>query len=115
MFVEYGIRQSIDPLLAIAISYHESKHCSLYSEVKNKRYHNCFGIMAGGQGNGLQMFPSYEKAIEAEFSLLSKYMDKGLVTVQLIGNRYAPVSSHELNRSWVGAVTYKISKLTKKI
>lgn len=111
-YVKFGEEYKVDPLLAVAISFHESAYCKAYANWHNVQYKNCAGIMNGGQENGLVEFESYEAFIETHFKLLAKYIYKyDRNTIEKIGNSYAPVSSHFLNKSWVGSVSKKYHKL----
>jgi len=80
-YVKYGDQYNVDPLLAVAIVYHESKYCKAYADWFNRENHNCAGIMNGGQ------------------------------EISEIGRTYAPVESHFLNASWQGSVTKKYHAL----
>jgi len=111
-YVKYGDQYNVDPLLAIAIAFHESKYCKAYADWYNRQYNNCAGIMNGGQENGLIKFDSYEMFISNHMKLLANYIYKnGRDTISEIGRTYAPVESHFLNASWQGSVTKKYHAL----
>jgi len=111
-YVKYGEQYKVDPLLVVAIAFHESHYCKAYADWHNEQYKNCAGIMNGGQENGLIEFATYEQFIERHVALIASYIYKdGRDTISEIGRKYAPVSSHFLNNSWIGSVTKKYHTL----
>jgi hypothetical protein len=115
LFVKYGSQVNVDPLLAIAISYHESRYCQAYAGWHNEQYHNCSGIMNGGEQNGLVKYQDWDAYIKSYMELLSHYVyDQGRDTISEIGSRYAPTTNY-INRSWNGGVYAKYSQLWKKV
>ena len=106
-FTKYGDEYQVDPLLAVAIAHHESHYCRAYSNAKNQAYHNCSGIMNGGEGNGLLAFDNWEAYIGYYMELLHRYIyDYGFENVAAIGARYANNSPY-----WAGAVSRKYQQL----
>jgi len=111
-YIKYGEQYKVDPLLLTAISFHESSYCKAYAGWHNDKYHNCAGIMNGGQENGLVAFNDYASFIERHAKLISSYIYKdGRDSVSEIGVKYAPVASHFLNQSWIGSVSKKYHQL----
>ena len=111
-YVKYGDKYKVDPLLAVAIAFHESKYCLAYADWHTNKYHNCAGLMNGGQENGLITFDNFDQFIESHVKLLANYIyGDGRDKISTIGMKYAPIDSHFLNSSWVGSVTIKYHQL----
>lgn len=115
LFVKYGQEVNVDPLLAIAICFHESHYCRYYADWHNEQYHNCSGIMDGGEQHGLVKYPDWETYISSYMKLLNNYIYRqGRDTISLIGSHYAP-TTNRVNLNWVGSVSSKYQKLWQKV
>jgi hypothetical protein len=102
---------SVDPLLLLAINYHESHYCQDYPSFINDSRHNCGGIMNGGQANGLKTYATYGEFINNHCQLLNRYLNSGKDSIEEISGTYAPIASSSMNRSWTGAVRTKYLNL----
>ncbi len=103
--------KQVDPLLLMAINYHESHFCRDYPDFINDARHNCGGYMNGGQANGLKQFATFADFINAQCALLSRYITSGKNTIQLISATYAPTTASPVNFSWTGVVSAKYKAL----
>lgn len=134
IFLEAAEKYDIDPLLMIAIGYHESRNCSVYLAQKttwsslnrvrtssqtspHEFHHNCAGIMTS---YGLKKYNSFEDFIFDHFRLIrTGYLDRGLTTIASIGARYAPIGANNdpngLNHSWVGGVSREYKELLSQL
>ena len=115
LYVQFGEEYKVDPLLAVAIAHHESNYCKAYATWHYQKYHNCAGIMDGGEQNGLFVFVNWEAFIKRHVQLLASYIYRdGRDTVSKIGSKYAP-TSNVLNAGWQNAVTNKYHELWAKV
>ena len=111
VLTSYAEQFKVDPLLLMAIMYHESVYCSVYSPSTLEKK-NCAGIMRGGQRMGLTSFREWNDFLMDFTVLINKYIyTYELDTIGKIGARYAPVGAHQMNTSWQGAVTRKYDQL----
>lgn len=91
-------------LIMVSISQHEtgSWTSTLYKESNN------FGGICNSKG--FNKYDSYESGLNAFVNLLkNNYFDKGLTTIEQIGNKYCPVGAENdptgLNKNWIPSVT----------
>lgn len=91
-------------LIMVSISQHEtgSWTSKLYKESNN------FGGICNSKG--FNKYDSYESGLNAFVNLLkNNYFDKGLTTIEQIGNKYCPVGADNdptgLNKNWIPSVT----------
>lgn len=96
-------RNGIDPVLLEAIIRHESGNGTSRAA---RVYNNLGGVMSGKK---LRKFSAPEDSVEYVAQILSKYRNRGLVSIEQIGRRYAPYH----RREWVGAVNYFKRKIEK--
>jgi Peptidase family M23/Mannosyl-glycoprotein endo-beta-N-acetylglucosaminidase len=106
VFMNAAEKYGIDPVLLIAIALHETGY-GTSPAVKNKN--NPGGIMDPSTGK-LKVFDSLEDGIDfMAGNLYRVYISQGLVTIQQIGAKYAPIGANNdptnLNRNWVPVVT----------
>lgn len=85
----------VDPILAIAISRHETGHYTSDAFL----YYNNFGGMISS--NGLMQFASKEEGAEKYISMLQWYYDDGLDTIEEIQQRYCPPEGDQ----WIASVS----------
>ena len=93
---------NLDWKLAIAIARHETGH---YTSRAFKELNN----VGGNYKNGLMKFDTLETGIEFFIrNLKYNYIDKGLLTIEEIQKKYAPLNvandPNNLNRHWVSVV-----------
>ena len=99
-FVNSCFRYKVNCYLLPAIAGVESN----FGKRMIKRTHNPFGW-----GKGKIFFDSYPDAIdEISFKLETKYLDKGAVTLEQVGMRYAG------NTNWSHKVKYFMNKMEEK-
>ena len=105
----------IDWKIAVAISKHET---GVYTSKAFKELHNVGGMMYwNGKQMALKTFTTTDDGINAFVSNLKKnYFDKGLTTIEQIGNKYCPVGTNDngLNQYWIPKVTYFYNELNQK-
>lgn len=100
---EYGLTDE-QSFIAVAISKHETGN---YTSSAFNNQNNLGGIFRGGQ---LATFGSLEEGINEFISLLkNSYFDKGLNTIEKIGNVYCPIGASNdptgVNVNWIPMVT----------
>lgn len=108
---EYGMTDE-QSFIAVAISKHETGN---YTSNAFKNKNNLSGIFRGGQ---LATFESLEEGINEFIKLLkNSYFDKGLNTIEKIGNVYCPVGASNdptgVNVHWIPTVTKYYNELIK--
>lgn len=91
-------------LIMVSISQHETG--SWTSELFENS--NNFGGICNSKG--FNKYDSYESGLNAFVNLLkNNYFDKGLTTIEQIGNKYCPVGAENdptgLNKNWIPSVT----------
>lgn len=106
---EYGLTDE-QSFMAVAISKHETGN---YTSSAFKNQNNLGGIFRNGQ---LATFGTLEEGINEFVSLLkNSYFDKGLNTIEKIGNVYCPVGASNdptgVNVYWIPAVTKYYNEL----
>lgn len=106
---EYGLTKE-QSFMAVAISKHETGN---YTSNAFKNKNNLGGIFRGGQ---LATFESLEEGINEFIKLLkNSYFDKGLNTIEKIGNVYCPVGASNdptgVNVHWIPTVTKYYNEL----
>lgn len=114
-FIRAGNKYGIDPNFLMAISANETGWGS--SRVF-KQQNNAMGVYDASAGRS-RTFNSVEESIDFMAGQLKKnYFDKGLTTIERIGNKYAPVGAANdprgLNGGWVRGVTAAYGKLSGK-
>lgn len=114
-FIAAGNKYGIDPNFLMAISANETGWGS--SRVF-KQQNNAMGVYDASAGRS-RTFNSVEESIDFMAGQLKKnYFDKGLTTIERIGNKYAPVGAANdprgLNGGWVRGVTAAYGKLSGK-
>lgn len=97
-------------LLAVAISQHET---GKYTSQAFKNKNNLGGIFRKGE---LATFESLEEGINEFIKLLkNSYFEKGLNTIEKIGNVYCPIGAsndpHGVNVNWIPKVTQYYNEL----
>lgn len=111
-FIAAGNKYGIDPNFLMAIAMHETGK-GTSSAFRNKN--NAMGVSGSG---GPRSFGSVEESIDYMAGQLKKnYFDKGLTTIERIGNKYAPVGAandpKNLNGYWTGGVSRYYGELRK--
>jgi hypothetical protein len=106
---EYGLTDE-QSFMAVAISKHETGN---YTSNAFKNQNNLGGIFRSGQ---LATFGTLEEGINEFVSLLkNSYFDKGLDTIEEIGNVYCPVGASNdptgVNVHWIPMVTKYYNEL----
>lgn len=106
---EYGLTDE-QSFMAVAISKHETGN---YMSSAFNNQNNLGGIFRGGQ---LATFGSLEEGINEFIKLLkNSYFDKGLNTIEKIGNVYCPVGASNdptgVNVHWIPTVTKYYNEL----
>ncbi|SFX75294.1 Mannosyl-glycoprotein endo-beta-N-acetylglucosaminidase [Thermoactinomyces sp. DSM 45891] len=109
-FIAAGQRHGVDPVLVVAIAFHETGQGSSKA-VKSRN--NPGGLMGKG---GLMSFSSLDEGIDKMTSNLYRlYIKEGLTTPETIGPKYAPIGAANdptsLNRHWVPSVSKYIGEL----
>ncbi|QNR70530.1 peptidoglycan DD-metalloendopeptidase family protein (plasmid) [Paenibacillus peoriae] len=105
VFIEAATNNNIDPVLLMSIAMHETSY-GKSPAVKNKN--NPGGLMR--PKGGLMTFATLEEGIEFMAGNLNRlYISQGLVTIEQVGNKYAPVGAkndpNNLNAHWIPTVT----------
>lgn len=106
---EYGLTDE-QSFLTVAISQHETGN---YTSDAFKSKNNVGGVFKNGQ---LATYNSLEEGINGFINNLKKnYFDKGLNTIEEIGNKYCPVGASNdpkgVNVYWIPTVTKNYNKL----
>ncbi|MEF3355378.1 peptidoglycan DD-metalloendopeptidase family protein [Paenibacillus sp. GYB006] len=106
VFIESATTSGIDPVLLMSIAMHETTY-GKSPAVVNKN--NPGGLMRA-DGKGLMTFASLNEGIQFMAANLQRlYISQGLVTIEQIGNKYAPVGAkndpNNLNTHWIPTVT----------
>lgn len=106
---EYGLTDE-QSYLTVAISQHETGN---YTSDAFKNKNNVGGVFKNGQ---LATYSSLEEGINAFINNLKKnYFDKGLNTIEAIGNKYCPIGASNdpkgVNVYWIPTVTKNYNKL----
>ena len=109
--VAAGRRHGVDPRLIAALSASET---SLGTDGRGPSIHNAWGIMRSG--GGLREYDSWADGLDSVADILRRlYLDEGLLTLEAIGNKYAPVGASNdpggLNSHWVPTMTTLYSQL----
>ena len=91
-------------LIITSISRHETGNWT--SKAFNNK-NNFGGVMCN---SGLKTYNSFDEGLEGFTNLLiNNYFNKGLTTIELIGNKYCPVGASNdpngLNKNWIPRVT----------
>lgn len=105
-FLQVSSKNQIDPVILSSIAFHETGR-GTSKAVKNKN--NPGGLMSPKTGS-LMVFDSLEEGIDAMASNLYRlYISQGLVTIPMIGSKYAPIGvdndPNNLNINWVPTVS----------
>lgn len=95
MIEEAAKCSDVDPLLAIAISRHETGH---YTSDAFTQYNN-FGGMT--DSSGLMQFSSKEEGVDKFIKMLQWYFDDGLKSIEEIQPRYCPPEGDQ----WIASVS----------
>lgn len=106
VYLDTAIEHNIDPVLFASITFHETGHGTSNLLVNNN---NPGGLYNSSMGNFFS-YPSLEEGIDAMASNLSRnYYAMGLVTIEDIGNKYAPLGvandPTNLNANWIPRIT----------
>lgn len=106
VFIKAANENNIDPILLMSIAMHETGYGKSLA-VKNRN--NPGGLMRS-DGKGLMTFATLEEGLEYMAGNLNRlYISQGLVTIEQIGNKYAPVGAqndpNRLNEHWIPTVT----------
>ncbi|NUU79756.1 M23 family metallopeptidase [Paenibacillus xylanilyticus] len=106
VFIDAATNNNIDPILLMSIAMHETTY-GKSPAVKNKN--NPGGLMRP-DGGGLMKFRTLDEGIEfMAANLYRLYISQGLVTIEQVGNKYAPVGAkndpNNLNAHWIPTVT----------
>lgn len=105
-FLQVSSKNQIDPVILSSIAFHETGR-GTSKAVKTKN--NPGGLMSPKTGS-LMVFDSLEEGIDAMASNLYRlYISQGLVTIPMIGTKYAPIGAandpNNLNINWVPTVS----------
>lgn len=101
--VEIADEYNLDYRLLPAISMNESNLCKVIPE----NSHNCLGL--GVHSRGTWRFPSYSENFATAAKILrNNYIDKGLITPELIMTKYTP---HSPNGAWAKAVNQFMNEI----
>lgn len=106
VFIDAAAANGIDPILLMSIAMHETSY-GTSPAVKTKN--NPGGLMKP-KGGGQMSFATLEEGIEfMAGNLFRLYISEGLLTIEQIGNKYAPVGAkndpNNLNVHWIPTVT----------
>lgn len=109
---EFSDEQGIDPVLFGAITLHESAY-GTSDAIVNKN--NPGGLMES-DGKTLQSFSSLKEGLKAmSVTLHNRIVEDGLVTIEDLGNVYAPLDADNdpdgLNENWIPTVEKLTSNL----
>lgn len=112
LFIDAAERHQIDPVLLIAIALHETGY-GTSSAVKKL---NNPGGLINPRTDKLFAYDSLEEGINAMASNLYRlYISQGLLTIEQIGHKYAPIGAkndpRNLNIHWIPAVKSIVSEL----
>lgn len=112
MFIEAAENHGIDPILLIAIAVHETGNGTSLA-VKGK---NNPGGLTNPQTGNLFVYESLEEGVDAMASNLNRlYISQGLITIEQIGHKYAPIGAdndpRNLNQFWIPTVTDLVNDL----
>ena len=115
-FMEAGQKYNVDPLFLLAIQFHESKYCSVYSDQTNSQRHNCAGIMAFDNGKRyIKEYNNYSDFINNHARIIrTVYFDNGKQTLMDIWSTYAPLSE-KANGGWGYAVGKKYNEMRARL
>lgn len=105
-FLDAAQKNNIDPVILASIAFHETGRGSS----KMVRERNNPGGLYNSKAGTFFTYPSLEDGIDAMASNLFRlYFSQGLVTIEQIGAKYAPIGAandpNGLNLHWVPAVT----------
>jgi hypothetical protein len=111
-FVQIAEKNRIDPVIMIAIAFHETGY-GTSSAVVNKN--NPGGLM-NPDGSGLFVFPTLNDGLESMGRTLhNRIIKDGKTTINLLGSVYAPVGAgndpNGLNAHWVPNITKIVQDL----
>lgn len=116
-FVEAGNQYQVDPLFLASIAFHESHYASAYSKETNDQRHNYAGVMSWDK-NGVRSLKEYASWHDAIYDharvIRESYLNKGLVTVGEIWNKYSPISDNP-GSTWGPSVGAKYISLRSQI
>lgn len=107
VFIEAGQANQVDPVLLASIAFAETTK----GKSKHVRELNNPGGLYNSKAKEFFHYDTLEEGINAMAKNLYKlYISKGLVTIQAIGAKYAPIGADNdplnLNANWVPNVTY---------
>ena len=90
-------------ILVVSISKHETGKWTSNAFINKKNFGGIMGT------NGLKVYNSYEEGLSSFVNLLkNRYFDKGLNTIEQIGNVYCPIgcdNDNGTNQHWIPRVT----------
>lgn len=110
LFVSYSLEVGVNPYLAVAIVLHETG-CKWECSNLVKKCNNVGGQKGGPSCNGgsYKSYPSLDEGIKGYIDNLSKnYIQKGLLTPEQIGPKYAA------SKTWATKINKYIKEIKEK-
>ena len=114
VFYNASVENNVNPMLMVAIANHETG----FGTSKILRTHNNVG---GHYINGsFKYYNNIDESIYAQARILKRYyIDEGLNSIDLIGNKYCPIGAsndpNNVNQYWVPKVTEYYLHIIKQI
>lgn len=111
LFIDVAKKNNIDPVILSAIAFHETGNGT--SNMVRER-NNPGGLYNSATGSFF-VFSSLEEGLDfMARNLYKNYYAQGLVTIEQIGNKYAPLGvandPNNLNAHWIPNITKRVSE-----
>lgn len=111
LFIDAATRNNIDPVVLSAIAFHETGNGT--SNMVRER--NNPGGLYNSSAGSFFVFSSLEEGLDVMArNLYKNYYALGLVTIEQIGNKYAPLGvandPNNLNAHWIPNITKRVSE-----
>ena len=111
LFIDAATKNNIDPVILSAIAFHETGNGN--SNMVRER-NNPGGLYNSATGSFF-VFSSLEEGLDfMARNLYKNYYAQGLVTIEQIGNKYAPLGvandPNNLNAHWIPNITKRVSE-----
>lgn len=113
--VKSSVANSVDPALIAAIIRQEvitnggKSTSNIFNHTNNVG--NIRAIGKQPRYKGFRKFGSVEEGIDALTGLIHRYIQRGLNTIDKIGNEYAPLSDGAINSHWIPGVIKNMKKM----
>lgn len=111
LFIDAAEKNNIDPVILSAIAFHETGN----GNSDMVRYRNNPGGLYNSSAGEFFVFSSLEEGLDFMARNLNKnYISQGLVTIEQIGNKYAPLGvandPNNLNAHWIPNITKRVAE-----